>query len=110
MHAHLLYLTELVGLVVYDTRGRRIGQIRDAALVPLADPARVDRFLVGGGWTWLAIRYDHVRSISLGGIHLKGEILKPYHAYEYWLRLVRDFLDHQIIDAKRRNVGRFSHV
>src|SRR5688500_188739 len=110
MHAHLLYLTELVGLVVYDTRGRRIGQIRDAALVPLADPARVDRFLVGGGWTWLAIRYDQVRSITLDGIHLKDEILKPYHADEYLLRLVRDLLDQQIIDAQGRKVVRVTDV
>src|SRR5262245_59154189 len=51
MHESLLshlYLTELMGLVVYDLRGRRIGKIQDAALVPLVDSARVDRFLVGG--------------------------------------------------------------
>jgi sporulation protein YlmC with PRC-barrel domain/CBS domain-containing protein len=112
MHSHLLYLTELVGLVVYDTRGRRIGQIRDAALVPLADPARIDRFLVGGGggWTWLSIRYDQVRSIALDGIHLKDEVLTPYHADEYVLRLVRDLLDQQIIDAQGRKVVRVTDV
>jgi CBS domain-containing protein len=110
MHSHLLYLTELVGLVVYDTRGRRIGQIRDAALVPLVDPSRVDRFLVGGGWTWLAIRFDQIRSIRLDGIHLKDEALTPYHADEYVLRLVRDLLDQQIIDAQGRKVVRVTDV
>jgi magnesium transporter len=46
-----LYLTELFGLAVYDLRGRRLGVVRDAAIVPLVDPVRVDRFLVGGGWS-----------------------------------------------------------
>jgi sporulation protein YlmC with PRC-barrel domain len=110
MHAHLLYLTELVGLVVYDTRGRRIGDIRDAALVPLVDPSRVDRFLVGGGWSWLSVRHDQVRSITLEGIHLKDEVLTPYHADEYVLRLVRDLLDQQIIDAQGRKVVRVTDV
>jgi len=46
----VLFFTELLGLPVLDSRGRRIGRVRDAALVPLVHPARIDRFLVGGGW------------------------------------------------------------
>ena len=42
-----LYFTELLALPVYDLKGRRLGRVKDAALVPLIDPARVDRFLVG---------------------------------------------------------------
>src|SRR5216684_340932 len=106
----LLFCTELVGLRVYDTRGRKIGRVRDAALVPLVDPARIDRFLVGGGWAWLSIRYDQIRSISLSGIHLKDEQLTPYHADEYMLRMVRDLLDQQIIDAHGRKVVRVTDV
>jgi magnesium transporter len=106
----LLYLTELVGLVVYDIRGRKIGRIRDAALVPLIDPARIDRFLIGGGWSWLVFRHDQVESISLKGIHLKEENLMPYHADEYMLRLVRDLMDKQIIDAQGRKVVRVTDV
>ena len=68
MAESLLYLTELVGLHVRDIKGRRIGRVRDAALVPLVDAARVDRYLVGGGWAWLTIRHDQIRSISLDGI------------------------------------------
>jgi sporulation protein YlmC with PRC-barrel domain len=110
MHPHLLFLTELVGLVVYDTRGRSIGRIRDAALVPLVDPSRVDRFLIGGGMAWLSIRHDQVRSIDLNGIYLKDEVLTPYHSDEYVLRLVRDLLDQQIIDAQGRKVVRVTDV
>jgi len=105
-----LYLTELVGLPVFDLKQRQIGRIRDAALVPLIHPARVDRFLVGGGWSWLTVRHDQVESISLEGIRLRDEALTPYHADEYMLRLVRDLLDQQIIDAHGRKVVRVTDV
>lgn len=106
----LLYLTEMVGLPVYDLRGRRIGRIRDAAIVPLLDPVRVDRYLVGGGWAWLSVGYQQVREISLDGIRLNDEKLVPYHDDEYMLRLVRDLLDQQIIDINGRKVVRVNDV
>jgi len=106
----ILFLTELLGLKVYDIKGRRLGVIKDAAIVPLVHPARVDRFLLGGGWAWLTIRHDQVRSISLDGIYLKDEQLTPYHSDEYMLRLVRDLLDQQIIDGQGRKVVRVTDV
>jgi magnesium transporter len=110
MAENLLYLTELVGLKVYDLKRHRIGRVKDAALVPLIDSARVDRFLVGGGWAWLTVRHDQVRSISLDGIYLRDELLTPYHSDEYMLRLVRDLLDQQIIDVSGRKVVRVTDV
>jgi sporulation protein YlmC with PRC-barrel domain/predicted transcriptional regulator len=106
----VLFCTELIGLKVYDTRGRRIGSVKDAALVPIIDPTRVDRFLVGGGWAWLTVHYDQVQSISLKGIYLKDEKLTPHHGDEYMLRIVRDLLDQQIIDALGRKVVRVTDV
>jgi len=106
----VLFCTELIGLRVFDTRGRQIGRVKDAALVPIIDPARIDRFLVGGGWAWLSIRYDQVRSISLKGIYLRDEKLTPYHSDEYMLRIVRDLLDQQIIDSFGRKVVRVTDV
>jgi magnesium transporter len=106
----LLYLTEMFGLKVYDLKGRRIGVVKDAALVPLVDPVRIDRYLVGGGWTWLTVRHDQISSISLDGIHLRDENLTPYHADEYMLRMARDLLDQQIIDAQGRKVVRVNDV
>src|SRR6202453_2778169 len=105
-----LFLTELLGLKVYDLKGRKLGVIKDAALVPLIDPVRIDRYLVGGGWTWLTIRHDQIKSISLDGIHLRDEVLTPYHSDEYMLRMVRDLLDQQIIDAQGRKVVRINDV
>jgi len=110
MAENLLYLTELVGLKVYDLKNRRIGLVKDAALVPLIDAARVDRYLVGSGWAWLTVRHDQVRSISFDGIYLRDELLTPYHADEYMLRLVRDLLDQQIIDVSGRKVVRVTDV
>lgn len=107
---NLLFCTELVGLSVYDTRKRKIGRVRDAALVPLIDKTRVDRYLVGGGWAWLSIRHDQVKSISLRGIYLRDEKLTPYHSDEYMLRLVRDLLDQQIIDSSGRKVVRVTDI
>jgi flagellar motor switch protein FliG len=95
---------------VHDTRNRRIGVVKDAALVPLIDPSRIDRFLVGTGYAWLSVRYDQVQSISLKGIYLKDEQLTPYHEDEYMLRMVRDLLDQQIIDAQGRKVVRVTDV
>ncbi len=110
MAENLLYLTELVGLKVYDLKSRRIGLVKDAALVPLIDSSRVDRYLVGGGWAWLTVRHEQVRSISLEGIYLRDELLTPYHSDEYMLRLVRDLLDQQIIDVSGRKVVRVTDV
>jgi sporulation protein YlmC with PRC-barrel domain len=106
----VLFCTELIGLPVFDTRGRKIGRVKDAALVPIINPTRIDRFLVGGGWAWLSIHYDQVRSISLKGISLKDEKLTPYHSDEYMRRIVRDLLDQQIIDSLGRKVVRVNDV
>jgi magnesium transporter len=85
--------------------------VKDAAVVPLIDPVRVDRFLIGGvGSAWLTVRHDQIRSISLDGIHLRDENLTPYHSDEYMLRMVRDLLDQQIIDAHERKVVRINDV
>jgi magnesium transporter len=110
MADEILFLTELLGLTVHDLKGRRLGFVKDAAIVPLIHAARVDRFLVGGGWAWLTVKHDQVRSISLDGIYLKDEQLTPYHSDEYMLRLVRDLLDQQIIDGAGRKVVRVTDV
>src|SRR5437667_4877039 len=106
----LLFLTELLGLPVYDLKGRRIGRVRDGAVVPLVDPFRVDRFLIGAGSAWLTIRHDQCHSISLEGIRLSDEVLTPYHDDEYMLRISRDLLDQQIIDVNGRKVVRVNDV
>jgi magnesium transporter len=106
----VLYLSELLRTKVYDLKGRLIGTFRDAAVVPLIHPVRLDRYLVGAGPGWLSIRYDQIKSISPEGIHLSDEQLTPYHSDEYMLRMVRDLLDQQIIDARGRKVVRVNDI
>ena len=65
MPESLLFFTELLGLPVYDLKGRRLGRVRDSAVVPLADPFRIDRYLIGAGGAWLTVRHDQIHSISL---------------------------------------------
>ncbi len=111
MADHFLFFTELMAMPVFDVKGRRIGRVKDAALVPLIHSSRIDRFLMGGGEAWLAIRFDQIRSIELGkGISLSDEKLVPYHDDEYMLRIARDLLDQQIIDVTGRKVVRVNDV
>ena len=106
----LLYFTELLALPVYDLKGRRLGRVKDAAVVPLIDASRVDRYLVAAGGAWLSVRFAQVASISLSGIRLNDEKVVPYHSDEYMLRIGRDLLDQQIIDVNGRKVVRVNDV
>jgi magnesium transporter len=111
MADNFLYFTELLSMPVVDLKGRRIGRVKDAAIVPLVHPSRIDRLLVGGADAWLAIRFDQVGAISLaGGIELSDEVLVPYHDDEYMLRIGRDLLDQQIIDVTGRKVVRVNDI
>src|SRR5580698_10014646 len=110
MAENFFYFTDLLGLPVYDLKHRRIGRVRDAALVPLIHPSRIDRYLVGTGGSWLSVRFDQIATVSLDGIQLSNEKLYPYHADEYMLRLQRDLLDQQIIDVNGRKVVRVTDV
>src|SRR3972149_2358732 len=69
----MLFLTELLGMKVYDLKGRRIGRVRDAGVVPRIDPARVDRFLIGGELNWWSVRHSQVSAITIDGIYLHDE-------------------------------------
>jgi CBS domain-containing protein/sporulation protein YlmC with PRC-barrel domain len=111
MADQILYFTELLGMPVFDLKGRRIGRVKDAALVPLVHASRIDRFLIGAGDAWLTVRYDQIRSVLLGyGISLSDEQVVPYHDDEYMLRIARDLLDQQIIDVNGRKVVRVNDL
>jgi len=109
--AEILFFTELTRMPVFDLKGRRIGRVRDAALVPMVHYSRIDRLLLGGGDAWLTVRYDQIRSIQPDkGITLSDEQLTPYHNDESMLRIARDLLDQQIIDVTGRKVVRVNDV
>ncbi len=111
MADNFLFFTELLAMPVLDVRGRRIGRVKDAALVPLVHSSRIDRVLVGGGYAWFVVRYDQIRTLDLKrGIQLSDEQLTPYHDDEYMLRIGRDLLDQQIIDVTGRKVVRVNDI
>src|SRR6202034_4518194 len=110
MAENFFYFTDLLSLPVYDLKHRQISRVRDAAVVPLIHPARIDRYLVGAGSSWLSIRYDQIATIALNGIQLSNKKLYPYHTDEYMLRILRDLLDQQIIDVNGRKVVRVTDV
>jgi sporulation protein YlmC with PRC-barrel domain len=111
MADNILYFTELLSMPVLDLKGRRIGRVKDAALVPREHSARINRILVGGPETWLTLRFDQIRSIDLDrGIGLSDEQLLPYHDDEYMMRIGRDLLDQQIIDVTGRKVVRVTDI
>jgi CBS domain-containing protein/sporulation protein YlmC with PRC-barrel domain len=110
MAERFFYFTELLGLPVFDLKHRRLGRVKDVGIVPLIHPARIDRYLVGAGPSWLSVRYDQISTISLEGIQLSDEKLYPYHSDEYMLRIQRDLLDQQIIDVNGRKVVRVTDV
>jgi magnesium transporter len=109
--AEVLFFTELTRMPVFDMLGRRIGRVRDAALVPMVHYARVDRLLLAGSDAWLTVRFDQINSIQIDrGITLSDEQLTPYHDDESMLRIGRDLLDQQIIDVTGRKVVRVNDV
>ena len=110
MVEQLLYLTELLGLKVYGLKMRVLGRVSDAALVPVVHPVRVDRLFIGGAFTWLTVHQQQIQRIGLDGVFLNDENLTPYHPDESMLRLERDLLDQQIIDALGRKVVRVNDV
>lgn len=110
MAENLIYLTELQGLKIFDLEKRCIGRVRDVVLVPRLHPLRIDRFLIGEGYTYLAVRYDQVASISAEGMYLRDEHLLPSREDESVWRLGRDLLDKQIVDIHGRKVVRVSDI
>jgi len=106
MADNFLYFTELVGMPVLDLKGRRIGRVKDAAIVPVVNESRVDRVMVGGAYSWLTVRFDQIRAIQSRFIQLSDEQLTPYHDDEYLLRIGRDLLDQQIVDVTGHKVVR----
>ena len=75
-----IFFTELLGMPVYDLKHRRIGRVKDAAVVPLIHSSRIDRFLVSAGGSWLSIRYDQIAAIAF-----TGEDTATGKSWETWI-------------------------
>jgi CBS domain-containing protein/sporulation protein YlmC with PRC-barrel domain len=106
-----LALTELLGAPVFDTGGNQCGRVRELALAPQEDRARIAMFIVrtkGGDRLLPSIL---VGSID-GGIYATSAASSwnPVNGAEGLFLLERDLLDQQIIDVHGRKVVRVNDV
>jgi len=76
--AYTSCFTEPDGNAGARLKGRRIGRVKDAALVPLVNPSRIDPLPGGRRDPWLTVRYDQVQSVELGRRNpVSDEMLVP---------------------------------
>jgi magnesium transporter len=106
-----LALTELLGSPVFDTAGGQCGRVRELALAPQEDRARVAMFIVrtkGGDRMLPGVA---VKSIN-GGIYSTTPAAdwSGVNGTEGLFLLERDLLDQQIIDVHGRKVVRVNDV
>jgi magnesium transporter len=106
-----LALTELLGTPVFDTAGSRCGRVRELALIPQDDRARVACIIVKtGAGTWL-LPFASVTSMENGiRTDLPSANWAKTDGSEGMLLLSRDLLDQQVIDVFGRKVVRVNDL
>src|SRR5207244_1853707 len=106
-----LALTELLGAPVFDTAGTRCGRVRELAMIPQEDRARVAMLIVR---TKSGDRMLPSSSITSIEASVRSDVScsqwATTHESEGWLLLRRDLLDQQVIDVFGRKVVRVNDV
>ncbi|HXP15486.1 MAG TPA: PRC-barrel domain-containing protein, partial [Terriglobales bacterium] len=104
-------LTELLGAPVFDTGGSRCGRVRELALIPQEDRARIAVLIVKTGSGNRMVPFGSVTSME-GGIRTDGPAANwaPGDGSEGMLLLERDLLDQQVIDVFGRKVVRVNDL
>ena len=104
-------LTELLGALVFDSAGSRCGRVREVALVPQEDRARVATLIVKTGDGSRLLPFGSVTSIN-GGIRTDAPTADwvAGDGSEGMLLLARDLLDQQVIDVFGRKVVRVNDL
>jgi magnesium transporter len=107
----ILALTELIGEPVFDPDGSRCGRIRELALAPQEDHARIAMIIVRTKTGDRLLPFSSVMSVN-GGI-TAGTASNEWmlaESGEGLLLLGRDLLDQQVIDVFGRKVVRVNDV
>jgi magnesium transporter len=106
-----LALTELLGAPVFDTAGGQCGRVRELALAPQDDRARVAIFIVRTKGGDRLLPFGSVTSVN-GGIRADtaSGVWPPSDTSEGLLLLSRDLLDQQVIDVFGRKVVRVNDL
>ncbi len=109
----MLYATELMGAVTYDSQTNYVGRVREFFIEPAEAPNRVSHYLISRGrFQPLVARYDQVAKVAPGRLDLNvnERALAAYQPNEAWLAVQKDLLDQQIIDTAGRKVVRVNDV
>jgi len=106
-----LAFSELQGAPVFDTAGRRCGRVRELALVPQEDRARIAAAIVRTSSGDRMLPLTSVASIN-GGFRAKTApaVWALANSSEGMLLLARDLLDQQVIDVFGRKVVRVNDL
>src|SRR6266852_88371 len=106
-----LALTELLGAPVFDTAGSQCGRVRELALVPQEDRARIAMLIVRTKAGDRLLPFGSVTSIN-GGIRTDTAAAEwaTSDKLEGLLLLERDLLDQQVIDVFGRKVVRVNDL
>jgi len=104
-------LTELLGAPVFDPAGARCGRVRELALIPQDDRARVANFIVRTGADSRLLPFGSVTSLDNGiRTDLPAANWARSDGSEGMLLLARDLLDQQVIDVFGRKVVRVNDL
>ncbi len=106
-----LALTELLGTPVFDNAGARCGRVRELALIPQEDRARIAIVIVKTGSGDRMLPFVSVTSIN-GGVRtdVSSANWPQGDGSEGMLLLGRDLLDQQVIDVFGRKVVRVNDL
>jgi magnesium transporter len=108
---HTLALTELLGATVYDAAGAVSGRVREVAITPQEDRARVSTLIVKTKAGDRLLPWTAVKSVN-GGLRAATAAKDWAHdsGVEGLFLLERDLLDQQVIDVNGRKVVRVNDV
>ena len=106
-----LALTELLGLPVFEPTGSQVGRVRELAVAPQEDRARIAVLIVRTKSGDRVMPFSAVHSIN-GGLRIDSSVsIWPVaDGSEGLFLLARDLLDQQIIDVHGRKVVRVNDV
>ena len=105
-------LSELLGAPVLDPQGQTQGRVREVAVCPQADPARVCGLIVKTRQGDRLLAPERLTEISGKAVRVDApaDQWAPFTSSEGMLLLGRDLLDQQIIDVHGRKVVRVNDL
>jgi CBS domain-containing protein/sporulation protein YlmC with PRC-barrel domain len=108
---HTVTLTELLGSIVYDAAGVACGRVREVALTPQEDRAKVSTLIVRTRKGNRVLPFASVTRIN-GGVRAQNSVKEwaSSEGLEGLFLLERDLLDQQVIDVNGRKVVRVNDV